>query len=66
MVSKSAGFKFSGLLLSYVTADSNLYWVHFIFVYCFTFWVMWLLVKYYQARRAARPHGCQELVDVQR
>lgn len=46
-----AGFKFSELTLSNLTRGSRLYWIHFLFVYCFTFWVMWLLVKYYQARR---------------
>ena len=45
-----AGFKFSDLTLSNLTRGSRLYWIHFLFVYCFTSWVMWLLVKYYQAR----------------
>ena len=48
-----AGFKFSELTLSNLTRGSRLYWIHFLFVYCFTFWVMWLLVKYYQARLIA-------------
>ena len=49
-VVQPAGFKFSELTLSNLARGSGLYWVHFVFVYCFTLWVMWLLIKYYQAR----------------
>ncbi len=44
------GFRFDQLTLSNLELGSPLYWLHFVFAYCFTFWVMWLLIKYYQAR----------------
>ena len=49
-VAVAPGFRFDQLTLSALEPGSPLYWVHFVFVYCVTFWVMWLLVKYYQAR----------------
>ncbi|KAK9836955.1 hypothetical protein WJX81_002590 [Elliptochloris bilobata] len=51
---QDAGFKFSQLTLSNLARGSALYWLHFVFVYCFTFWVMWLLIKYYQSYTVLR------------
>ena len=49
LVPETSGFKFGQLTLSHLSVGSNLYWLHFVFVYVFVFWVMWLLIKYYQA-----------------
>ncbi len=57
LVPETSGFKFGQLTLSHLSVGSNLYWLHFVFVYVFVFWVMWLLIKYYQARtpRQSKP-----------
>lgn len=54
LVPETSGFKFGQLTLSHLSVGSNLYWLHFVFVYVFVFWVMWLLIKYYQARTPRR------------